>query len=310
MRQLIIDPGYSAVKWAWVKGGEVHGPFREPTAVAEVPGWSLVVDGPGGECGIGWRGNRYLVGDEALISGLPLPTLADGFLYETALPLFLKKLTADERPDTVVVLISPADFALKDWIKEVVEEVLPGVKFMAMVQGAGVWVEAGRPESAVIVDIGFNTVDCIPVVRGNLRRELCFALKGAGLVSFLEKVERDDPFSLARRLEEGDERLASVVREHYWDWLERMLAARGEWRRRPSHVPLVFGGGGARFVKKVKGARVVKDPETANVRGVAKLIQKTMGGEKHEDKDEFTEGDGVACGPESEVEGRGCEAAS
>ncbi len=303
MKTLIIDPGYSSFKWARVEDGKVKGPYREPTAVAEVPDWSLAVDGPGEAGGIEMNGKRYLVGEEALISGLPLPTLADGFLYGTALPLFLKKLTEEKKPETVVVLISPADFGLLNRVEETVRRILPEARFLAMVQGTGVWVEAERPGAAIIIDIGFNTVDCIPVMNGKLRRDLCFALKGAGLVSFLEKVERDDPFSLARRLEEGDERLAALVREHYWGWLERMLAARGEWRRRPTGIPLIFGGGGARFLKKVKGARVVKDPETANVRGVARLIKESTGGEKHEGKDGDPGRDGVAHTFESKDEG-------
>ena len=152
------------------------------------------------------------------------------------------------------------------------------VSFLA--QGLGVWIEGGAPGEAAVVDIGFNTVDVLIARNGKLVRELSFSLRECGLVSFLERVARDDPFRITRRLEEGDERLAALAREHYWEWLERQLSARSEWRRLGKNTRLVFGGGGARFIPRMDNATIVRDPELANVRGVARSILKSLRQEK------------------------------
>ena len=275
MTTLVFDPGYSSVKWAVADGGGVGPVTREPTAVAEVPDWAARADMPGDAGGIEWRGRRFLVGEEALMAGLPLPTLADGFLTELAIPLFLRSIRERVNFDRAAVLISPADSALKGRIEAVAREALGEVETVFVAQGAGIWFEAGGPSDALVLDVGFNTVDVLVVSRGRVRRDLSFSIRGAGLVSFLERVERDDPFMLARRLEGGDARLAEAAAEHYPGWLWRQLEARTEWRRRPD-AAVIAGGGGARFLRGVRGVRVVRRPETANVRGVAAMVEGGM----------------------------------
>ena len=113
MRQLIVDPGYSAFKWAEVRDGQLVEVGREPTVVSEVPDWLPSVDfgvNGGGAEGIEWREKRYLVGPPGM-GGLRIP-ITEETLFDLAIPLYLKRFKA--RPEDGVILL----LSLSDWDKK------------------------------------------------------------------------------------------------------------------------------------------------------------------------------------------------
>jgi len=145
-------------------------------------------------------------------------------------------------------------------------------------QGLGIWFQANAPEHAVVNDIGFNTVDVLIINHRKVLRELCFSIKELGLISFLEKLTKGDPYVLAMKLEQGDPDLTQKVKNYYFQWLEEQMSVRSEWRRVLDSNVLVgnfiIGGGGARFFPKKYRSYVTipKDPEFANVEGLAKYF--------------------------------------
>lgn len=270
-----MDPGYGNFKFAFIDPEKRRIRLEKaPSAVSEIPDWQAELQRDVAEsAALEWKGKRYLVGNEAMLGGLPIPPFSAGWLEELACPLFARRYLT--HGDRLYVLVSPADWDLRGKIAEGLREAgFDNVTFLA--QGTGIWIEGGAPPEAAVIDIGFNTVDVLMAREGKLVRELSFSLRECGLVSFLERVARDDPFRITRRLEEGDERLTKLAKEHYWEWLERQLSARSEWRRMGKSARLVFGGGGARFVPEMENAVIVREPELANVRGVARSILKKL----------------------------------
>ena len=91
--KVVIDPGYSAFKFALVVQGNLQ-TWKEPTVVSLVPSFSAELSGvePDDSCSVVWDGKKYLVGSDA-VSGLRIFQEDDfEFLYKQVLPLFLLKL--------------------------------------------------------------------------------------------------------------------------------------------------------------------------------------------------------------------------
>lgn len=269
----IIDPGYGNFKLARLNPDT--GDFLitvQPSIISRVPDWEYEkLNGVGKSACIEWKGERYLVGNIAMTYGLAIPSLTKDWMVNLACPLFALSFCSDTKK--IYVMLSPSDWELKPEIEKSLKEAgFETINFMA--QGTGIWLDAGAPKNAIVIDIGFNTVDVLMVLNGSPVRELCFALKECGLVSFLEKLTKDDPVHLARRLEEGDEILADKIKNYYFKWLFEKLNARTEWRKKPLGVKLVFGGGGALFLPDDlrKASTVPKDPVIANVRGLTRYL--------------------------------------
>lgn len=269
----VMDPGYSNFKIAKIdtQSKEYLGAIQ-PSVISEVPEWQYksLPDITYSAC-IEYKEKHYLVGTLALTYGLGIPSFIPGWLENLACPLFALAFCKEVKE--LYVLLSPSDWDIKNKIEaSLVEAGFNNVKFAP--QGIGIWLDVNSPRNATVIDIGFNTVDVFIVIDGKPIRELCFALKGCGLVSFLEKITKDDPSLLARRLEDGDEELAKKATEYYYPWLMQQLQVRTEWRKRPKNSLLVFGGGGAYFLpKEVKQkSRIPRHPEMANARGFAFFI--------------------------------------
>ena len=299
MKVYIVDPGYGNFKIAKIfvsPSSRIHTFFEKvPSAISEIPDWSDILrDTLKDSLSVSVFGKNYIVGKEAFTCGVPLPTLTPGWLENFGIPVFVKTFCSDF--DKLYILLSLADWDKKATIVNKIREVLPdkvGNNVFFLIQGSGIWIEAGTPGDTAVLDIGFNTVDVLisqykTVEKDGklsrvpfIPRELCFSLKEAGLVSFLEKASKDDPFRIARFLEQGDERLTMLAKKHYFDWLKSRLFARSEWRTVAGNIKsLVIGGGGAFFVD-VEQERdfkitIVPNPDTANVRGVAKVVLKEI----------------------------------
>jgi len=273
--KLCLDPGYSAFKFALVVQGNLQ-TWKEPTVVSLVPSFQSAMDGvePDDSAVVEYQGKKYLVGSDA-VSGLRIFQEDDfEFLYKQALPLFLLKLKKwlnplQEKLHVLALTVSPADFYRREEILSIVKEIFPEVKVKLFPQGLGAWVLAGMPPDAVVIDIGYNTVDLLPFQSGKFQKEHCRSFKGAGVVSFLKNLSFDDPHNLVELLEQGDQKIKETLTKHYPDYLASTVQPHVSGSR------VILTGGGALFVPR--GSLpfkhvIVKDPVFANVRGVTTLI--------------------------------------
>ncbi|MEM4959132.1 MAG: ParM/StbA family protein [Nanopusillaceae archaeon] len=273
----ILDPGYGNVKIAKVSMIEKRiDCFIAPSVVSEIPEWQVeTFDGVGQSSSVEYKGKKYIAGIPALTFGFRKPTLLENWIEEYGCPIYALSFCNDVKE--IIITLSLADWNKRKKISENLKEIgFDNVTFAA--QGLGIWFQANAPEHAVVNDIGFNTVDVLIINHKKVLRELCFSIKEFGLISFLEKLTKGDPYILAMKLEQGDPELTKKVKDHYFQWLEEQMSVRSEWRRVLDSNVLVgnfiIGGGGARFFPKKYRSYVTipKDPEFANVEGLAKYF--------------------------------------
>lgn len=273
----ILDPGYGNVKIAKISMTEKRiDCFIAPSVVSEIPEWQVeTFDGVGQSSSVEYKGKKYIAGIPALTFGFRKPTLLENWIEEYGCPIYALSFCNDVKE--IIVALSLADWNKRKKISENLKEIgFDNVTFAA--QGLGIWFQVNAPEHAVVNDIGFNTVDVLIINHKKVLRELCFSIKEFGLISFLEKLTKGDPYILAMKLEQGDPELTQKVRDHYFQWLEEQMSVRSEWRRVLDSNVLVgnfiIGGGGARFFPKKYRSYVIipKDPEFANVEGLAKYF--------------------------------------
>jgi len=268
MRTLVVDPGYSSVKWGFLVGRrmEIH---KEPTILAEVPSFAQNWDSidENDDEAFEWQGKRYLVGPPG-IGGLRLEITRENLLF-IVLPFYLKRLI--QSTEKIFILLSLADFDLTEKIRELITEVVPGAEIKFLPQGYGAWLLSGSADAAIF-DLGFNTVDVIPFRGGKPEKSLAFSLSRTGLASFLSLVRKDDPHLIARRLEAGDPELSLLLKKHYWPWLLERIRTRPEWPA-ISSLPFFFAGGGAYFIPGSAGKKF-KKPELVNVEGVLAFLKR------------------------------------
>lgn len=191
---LAVDTGYSFVKYAYETvedtTGEVITPLKKGkfiTAIATVDSSDDL--GIGERLAVKYKGDSYLVGEIALNRQNLIPTRDDTFLIRYS-PLLIHEILRRENlsPDFLVVSLSITEFAKK---RNVLREVcssftvddktftFPEVKVMP--QGIGIWEYVDRPENAMILDIGFNTIDIITILNGKPMPEFCLGYKNIGV---------------------------------------------------------------------------------------------------------------------------------
>lgn len=249
----ILDPGYGNVKIAKVSFKEQRiDCFIAPSVVSEVPEWQAeTFEGVGQSSSVEYKGKKYIAGIPALTFGFRKPTLLENWIEEYGCPIYALSFCKDVKE--IIIALSLADWDKRKKISENLKEIgFNSVTFAA--QGLGIWFQANAPEHAVVNDIGFNTVDVLIINHRKVLRELCFSIKELGLISFLEKLTKGDPYVLAMKLEQGDPDLTQKVKNYYFQWLEEQMSVRSEWRRVLDSNVLVgnfiIGGGGARFFPK------------------------------------------------------------
>lgn len=169
MSILSIDTGYSFIKYAYKNDGDIkYNKFI--TAIAPSESDDL---GIGEKSSVNFNNKEYLVGEKALYKGNVLPTRADDFLT-TYSPLFLHKIVKDNNllPNLVTLSLSISEFKAKSKVLRsacenfVVDNTVFSFDVKVFPQGLGIWKYVGSPENAVILDIGFNTIDVLSVIDG------------------------------------------------------------------------------------------------------------------------------------------------
>ncbi len=301
MRILVTDIGYGDTKYVVIDGEEERR-GKMPTLIAPV----VDTGGFGESAALSFGGREYLVGGDARFAGYVVPTTTEDFLVSYS-PLILGRILMAEDLDGVDAVV--VSLSLRDWDKRVRLEkavrsfTVSGRTFSHEVyvkpQGFGIWVDQGRPENAVIVDIGFNTVDVLMVVDGVAKREFSFAVAGLGTTAFIsdvteivnrKAVQDFTPNEMAHLLQNDTGLLKKfgvvdevAARKITWSKdLWSRLMSRPVFKKGLELLDVVIvAGGGARFFEGIRDSRirVVKDePEFSNVRGFVRLIKAELGG--------------------------------
>jgi len=315
---MATDTGYSYLKAAWSEGGEIR-LKRIPSAVSIHKKRSGALAGRAPD--IEYRGNYYFAGEDALKYGLELVnTYSDDFsvLYT---PVLLYKLMRDEKIIPKVVCYS---IALHEIGKEIVVvdpqtgEVHRGEKqdllerfcshftvngqefcFETLVfpQGVGIWQDVGKPEDALIVDVGDRTVDIVPVVAGEFLAHESVGLADEGTMKIVERIVetveeitgRTPDLTTAKSWLEKDRvkfagreiDLVPIKREaailYIGELLKKILSKSLLRKLYDKAGQIIFAGGGANLIpeelKEVFGIYVPPQPEFSNVRGFFKQMQ-------------------------------------
>lgn len=288
---LAVDVGYGYTKYAH---GDVLDKF--PSAVAPVP----AITGFGESRAYLYNGSRYLVGENALWSDV-ISTRTEDFLINYS-PLLIYHLLKRENigsVSTLCVSLSIAEFtSRKDALASVCRSfAVNGETFEQEVkvypQGLGIWVSSGSPGNAIIVDIGFNTLDVLTMIEGEPRPEYSFSFSNRGVGVITDAVNSMinsrfpgaslTPFMADSILMNGG-RFRFFRREYdFSDFINRqkenfsrevlsLVLSESRLKDILSHIDtFIIAGGGAHFMSREMADRygfvIPENPEFANVRG-------------------------------------------
>jgi len=185
---LAVDVGYGHTKYAFNKTLS-----KFPTAVASVS----VTGTYGSDDSYLFNGERYLVGENAEYSDVIIPTRTEDFLVKYS-PLFIyhtvKREKIENNINTIVLSLSLAEFSKKESdLKEACSNFfINGVNYkydcLVYPQGMGIWNDIDSPDNAVIVDIGYNTIDIITFINGSPKKELSFGISDVGVCNIVDSI--------------------------------------------------------------------------------------------------------------------------
>ncbi len=192
MNVLAVDTGYSFIKYAYTDENDKVSSSKFITAVAPVDSNNLDV---GSKSSVRFNGKDYLVGQKALYAGGVLPTRADDFLT-TYTPLFLHKIIAEHNLSPYLVSLSLSISEFKEKNKQlqkvceqfVVNDTLYSFKVAVFPQGFGIWKYVDNIQNAVILDIGFNTIDILSVIDGKPSAEFSTGYKNMGVCEIASSI--------------------------------------------------------------------------------------------------------------------------
>ena len=311
---LAVDTGYSFVKYSYksiddstgeiVKAAE-KGKFI--TAIATVDGVGDL--GLGEKVAVEYNSDYYLVGEPALNRSSLIPTRSEAFLVNYS-PLLIHEILRREsiQPTLLVVSLSLAEFARKkDLLKKAcsnftVDGKVHSFDVEVMPQGWGIWVYAGKPESAMIIDVGFNTIDIITVMGGKIIPEYCMGVKDFGVCEIANAVSNYinakfdgihvPELALVNVLNTGKFKYERQVydisdiiekrKKNYTETIFTMIKNSTKLGSAFNQVDnIILAGGGAYFIdgglKERYRFTVVDDPEFANTLGFLKAMEDRYG---------------------------------
>ncbi len=297
---LSVDTGYSFIKYAYKddKGDVRYDKFI--TAVA--PGESNDL-GIGEKSSVHFNKREYLIGEKALYKGNVLPTRSNDFLT-TYSPLFLYKIIEGKKlsPNLVTLSLSISEFKAKSKILQqtcenfIANGTVFSFKTKVFPQGLGIWKYAGSPDNAVILDIGFNTVDILSVIDGLPVPELSAGYTDMGVCEIASTVSEHISSNIVKsyvpevsvvqvlaagkfkykRQEYDISDLIEAKKEIYTKRIFDTISKSSKLKTVLDKIDtFIVAGGGAYFIddnlKKSYGFIVPDKPEYANVLGFVKL---------------------------------------
>lgn len=307
---LAVDTGYSYVKYAYKTidpaTGEVITPLKKGKFIAAIAPLDEVAGyGVGDSKAVEYNGDRYLVGKDALLSRSVLPTRGDDFLVKYS-PLMIHEIIKREgvNPNLLVVSLSIAEYAKKrNELKESCSNFQVGDKIYAfdvevLPQGIGIWEYAGRPESAMIIDIGFNTIDIVTILDGRPAGEYSMGFKDMGVCEITNAISSyiNSKFpgyfvpeiALVKIVKDGQLRInrknydiRDVIEKKRKGYTERIFTTIKTSPKLStifdSVDQVIVAGGGAYFIdedlKEEFRFTVLDEPEFANVLGFLKKVE-------------------------------------
>ena len=294
---LVSDIGYGDTKYILLRDGEE---FRGKIPTLVAPVMKTAVD-LGEDSSLCYGGRHYFVGEEAKFASYVIPTTTRDFLPLYS-PLLVSEILRQHdvpRLELLVVSLSLKDWGLKqDLVKAMENFTVSGQSHSQEVkvfpQGLGIWVECGRPDNVVIVDIGYNTIDVPVFVDGRINRGLSFAIAGMGTTAFISEItdfvnssfkEDFTPNEICHFMQTDNVYfrklgIADEIKSRSVDWFNDVwerLNSRPTFRKVIKHMDVIIAGGGAKFASSEilePNVRILdRDPEFANVMGFAKEIK-------------------------------------
>lgn len=291
---LATDIGYSYVKYAF-KG------HKSKFTSAITPVDVMRNNGIGKKTSYSFNGKDYFVGDRALRLSNVLLTRSDNFLVKYS-PLFIYETLKREsikEVGTLCVSLSIAEFKSKyDELENVckrfiVNDTLQEHNIEVFPQGFGIWATCGKPINAVVVDIGFNTIDVLGIENGEVNPEYSFGYKDIGVCiitstisdyinenfdgAFLSEIEANEilvnkgEFSFYRRKYNISDLIESKKAEYTQNILETVFKQPKLKDFLKKIDVFIVAGGGAYFIdeslKKEYGIYIPTQPEYSNVLG-------------------------------------------
>lgn len=242
-------------------------------------------------------GMSYVVGRDARFSqfGIEIPTVAELVKYA---PVFLRYVTGILGEfDVVVTGLPPNCKAYVPVLKQNLESVASGTQFEILPQGVGILYDVMDKisDEVIIVDIGYNTVDCVVAkeYQGVWKKSQVVTFEGFGVMKCVELMRDILPQSLeffrnrsASRLLDAFERgyvmldgekvaLDSFKAEAQRKYGEILMAKikqelKGDYR---AMAQVVIAGGGAYYIDPKQfgsGVYVPQEPEFSQARGYYK----------------------------------------
>ena len=303
MSILTIDTGYSYIKYAYEKkekDKQFYGKNKFITAVCPVEVDSLSI---GDKSSVRYNGKDYLVGEKALYKSNVLPTRSDDFLTTYA-PLFIHKIVEENNlsPDLVTLSLSIGEFKKKYKTLEsvcqsfTINDTVYNFRTEVYPQGLGIWKYAGSPSNAIILDIGFNTVDILSIIDGRPVPEFSAGYADMGVCEIASTVAEYISANIVgsyipeisviqvvaagkfkyKRQEYDVSDLINSKKKTYTKRIFDVLSKSPKFKTVFDRIDtFIAAGGGAYFIdddlKKQYGFTIPDKPEYANVLGFIKL---------------------------------------
>jgi len=300
---LATDIGYSYVKYAF---GQKKGKFVSAVTPVDVVRDNSI----GNKTSCSFNGKDYFVGERALRLGDVLLTRTESFLVDYS-PLFIYEILKREsiqKVDTLCLSLSIAEFkskysTLEDSCRQfIVDGVLQEHTTKVFPQGFGIWAYCERPRNAVVVDIGFNTIDVLGIENGEVNPEYCFGYKDIGVCiiasvvsdwvnknfdgAFLSEMEANEilvnkgKFSFFRRRFD----VSDILEAKKAKYTQNILGAVFKYPKLKDFLKkvdaFIIAGGGAYFIdEKLKeryGIYIPEEPEFSNVVGFLSKSSQTQ----------------------------------
>ncbi len=289
---LAVDVGYGYTKYAYQDKLS-----KFPSAVAHIP----ALTGFGETSTYTYNGSYYLVGENARLSET-IPTRTENFLVKYS-PLLLYHLFKKEglkSVDTLCVSLSIAEFReKKDDLEEVCKvftvnnEVYRQKEVVVFPQGLGIWITSGAPKDAIIVDIGFNTLDVLTIIDSKPRPEYSFSLSNMGVGNIIDAINdwvnshfpgnslsphmadeillNGGKFKIFRKQYDLSDFIEEQKRLFADDVISSVLSASKLKKVLLSIDEFIIAGGGAYYIPQEvadkHGFYIPENPEYANVKG-------------------------------------------
>lgn len=298
--KISTDIGYGHTKYAISEQNKIN---KFPSAVSRISGnFNLV----GEKKAVDYNGDHFFVGEEATNgTNNIIPTRSVDFLISYS-PLFLSYIfkTENIKPDTVCLSLSIAEYRDKqDKLKAacskfIVSEELFEQDIIVFPQGIGIWVNEGKPKNALIVDIGYNTVDVLVIKNGSVSAESSsgFTDIGTCIITnaisdrirsefngyFLSEIESnkillDKEFKYLRKSHDLTDFIYNE-QKNYTSVILNAVFSKPDIKNFIAKTDVfIVAGGGAYYinenVKEENGMTIPDKPEFANVTGFLKLME-------------------------------------